>query len=52
VTQFQVAADGVATVDSSDLDFEQTVDALLAVVTQVTGREVAPSAGSGGTGRA
>lgn len=44
VTQFHVAADGVATVDSSDLDFEQTVDAVLAVVTQVTGREVAPSA--------
>ncbi len=44
VTQFLVAADGVVTVDSSDLDFEQTVDAVLAVVTQVTGREVAPSA--------
>ncbi|GAB2477713.1 hypothetical protein GCM10027063_18700 [Promicromonospora xylanilytica] len=44
VTQFHVAADGVATVDSSDLDFEQTVDAVLAVVTQLTGREVAPSA--------
>lgn len=44
VTQFQVAADGVATVDSSDLDFEQTVDAVLAVVAQMTGREVAPSA--------
>ncbi|MEU4363067.1 (d)CMP kinase [Promicromonospora sp. NPDC023987] len=34
VTQFHVAADGVATVDSSDLDFEQTIDAVLAVVTQ------------------
>jgi CMP/dCMP kinase len=34
VTQFHVAADGVATVDSSDLDFEQTVDAVLAVVAQ------------------
>jgi cytidylate kinase len=44
VTQFHVAADGVATVDSSDLDFEQTVDAVLAVVAQVTGRAVAPSA--------
>jgi CMP/dCMP kinase len=44
VTQFLVAADGVVTVDSSDLDFEQTVDAVLAVVTQVTGREVASSA--------
>ncbi|MFD6175558.1 MULTISPECIES: (d)CMP kinase [unclassified Isoptericola] len=36
VSQFQVAADGVATVDSSDLDFDQTVDAVLAVVAQVT----------------
>lgn len=34
VTQFHVAADGVTTVDSSDLDFEQTVDAVLAVVAQ------------------
>jgi CMP/dCMP kinase len=33
-----VAADGVVTVDSSDLDFEQTVQAVLAVVAQVTGR--------------
>ena len=41
VTQFLVAADGVVTVDSSDLDFEQTVEAVLAVVAQVTGREVA-----------
>lgn len=32
VTQFLVAADGVVTVDSSDLDFDQTVDAVLAVV--------------------
>ncbi|MGW8565854.1 (d)CMP kinase [Isoptericola sp. NPDC055881] len=36
VSQFQVAADGVVTVDSSDLDFDQTVDAVLAVVAQVT----------------
>jgi GTP-binding protein len=36
VTEFQVAADGVVTVDSSDLDFEQTVQAVLAVVAQVT----------------
>ncbi|MCL1870896.1 MAG: bifunctional cytidylate kinase/GTPase Der [Promicromonosporaceae bacterium] len=36
VMEFQVAADGVVTVDSSDLDFEQTVQAVLAVVTQVT----------------
>ncbi len=32
VVQFQVAADGVTTVDSSDLDLEQTVDAVLGVV--------------------
>ncbi|GMA26041.1 hypothetical protein GCM10025864_38000 [Luteimicrobium album] len=36
VSQFHVAADGVATVDSSDLDFDQTVDAVLAVVAQLT----------------
>ncbi len=36
VMEFQVAADGVVTVDSSDLDFEQTVEAVLAVVQQVT----------------
>ncbi len=32
VTSFTSAADGVVTVDSSDLDFEQTVQAVLAVV--------------------
>ncbi|MBD7916947.1 (d)CMP kinase [Cellulomonas sp. Sa3CUA2] len=32
VVQFQVAADGVVTVDSSELDLEQTVDAVLDVV--------------------
>ena len=36
VSQFEVAADGVVTVDSSDLDFDQTVDAVLSVVTRVT----------------
>ncbi|GAA1735163.1 hypothetical protein GCM10009809_32920 [Isoptericola hypogeus] len=36
VSQFHVAADGVVTVDSSELDFDQTVDAVLAVVGQVT----------------
>lgn len=46
VSQFEVAADGVVTVDSSDLDFDQTVDAVLAVVAKVTGTRaaVAPSA--------
>ncbi|NNH51479.1 (d)CMP kinase [Promicromonospora citrea] len=44
VTSFHTAADGVVTVDSSDLDFEQTVQAVLTVVAQQTGREVAPSA--------
>lgn len=33
VAQFTTAADGVVTLDSSDLDFEQTVDALAALVT-------------------
>ena len=37
VTQFRTAADGVVTVDSSELDFEQTVDAVLSVVARVTG---------------
>jgi cytidylate kinase len=36
VSQFHVAADGVATVDSSELDLHQTVEAVLAVVAQVT----------------
>jgi cytidylate kinase len=35
VSQFLVAADGVATVDSSDLDLDQTVEAVLAVVEHV-----------------
>ncbi|RXR22082.1 (d)CMP kinase [Oerskovia turbata] len=35
VSQFHVAADGVVTVDSSDLDFEQTIQAVLDVVEQV-----------------
>ncbi|MBI9114884.1 (d)CMP kinase [Sanguibacter suaedae] len=37
VSQFLVAADGVVTLDSSGLDLEGTVDAVLAVVSQVTG---------------
>ncbi len=37
VVQFHVAADGVATVDSSHLDLDQTVQAVLDVVAQVTG---------------
>ena len=46
VSQFQVAADGVATIDSSDLDLEQTIDAVLAVVEQLTGRVFGPRHGS------
>ena len=34
VVDFQRAADGVYTVDSSDLDFEQTVAAVISVVRQ------------------
>ncbi|MBF0687489.1 MAG: (d)CMP kinase [Cellulomonas sp.] len=37
VVQFQVAADGVVTVDSSDLDLEQTVEAVLDVVERARG---------------
>jgi len=39
VSQFHVAADGVATVDSSELDLDQTVDAVLAVVTRLASVE-------------
>ena len=39
VVQFHVAADGVTTVDSSDLDLEQTVQAVLDVVARVAGRQ-------------
>ncbi|WP_246169490.1 (d)CMP kinase [Actinotalea subterranea] len=38
VVEFQTAADGVVTVDSSDLDLEQTVEAVLEVVARVAGR--------------
>nr|WP_297429885.1 (d)CMP kinase [uncultured Actinotalea sp.] len=38
VVDFLTAADGVVTVDSSDLDLEQTVDAVLAVVRSVAAR--------------
>ena len=37
VVEFQVAADGVVTVDSSDLDLAQTVQAVLDVVERVAG---------------
>ncbi|WP_372456887.1 (d)CMP kinase [Cellulomonas chengniuliangii] len=38
VSAFHVAADGVVTVDSSDLDLEETVQAVLDVVARVSGR--------------
>ncbi len=38
VVEFRTAADGVVTVDSSDLDFEQTVEAVLTVVARASGR--------------
>ncbi|WNB87053.1 (d)CMP kinase [Cellulomonas sp. ATA003] len=38
VVEFRTAADGVVTIDSSDLDLEQTVEAVLEVVARVTGR--------------
>jgi CMP/dCMP kinase len=37
VVNFRQAADGVVTIDSSELDFEQTVDAVLGVVTGTAG---------------
>jgi cytidylate kinase len=37
VVEFRTAADGVITVDSSELDLEQTVEAVLTVVDQVAG---------------
>ncbi|WP_311836253.1 (d)CMP kinase [Cellulomonas fimi] len=40
VVEFQVAADGVVTVDSSELDLDQTVRAVLDVIGQVAGRTV------------
>ena len=38
VVEFRTAADGVVTIDSSDLDLEQTVEAVLEVVARVAGR--------------
>lgn len=38
VVEFRTAADGVVTVDSSALDLDQTVDAVLAVIAQHSGR--------------
>lgn len=52
VSQFHVAADGVVTVDSSDLDFEQTVQAVLDVVEQVMATTTTHDAGTGGEGTA
>jgi cytidylate kinase len=40
VADFQVAADGVLHLDSSGLDFEQTVNAVLAAVSQTAGHAV------------
>ena len=37
VSQFSVAADGVVTVDTSDLDFDESVEAVLAVVASLAG---------------
>jgi cytidylate kinase len=40
VVQFHRAADGVVTLDSSHLDLAQTIDAVLGIIAEVTGREV------------
>lgn len=48
VVNFQRAADGVITIDSSDLDFEETVQGVLQAVESVVGRgarEAEPAAG-------
>jgi cytidylate kinase len=37
VSQFTVAADGVVTVDTSELDFDESVEAVLAVVASIAG---------------
>jgi cytidylate kinase len=39
VVNFTQAADGVVTLDSSELDFDGTVDAAIAIVTKVLNRE-------------
>jgi cytidylate kinase len=39
VVNFTQAADGVVTLDSSELDFEETVDAALVIVTKVLNRD-------------
>ncbi|UOQ89497.1 (d)CMP kinase [Agromyces endophyticus] len=44
VVEFMTAAEGVTTVDSSDLDFEQTVDAVIAVVEARRDSETSPGA--------
>jgi len=44
VVEFMTAAEGVTTVDSSDLDFEQTVDAMIAVVEARRISETSPDA--------
>ena len=38
VVEFRTAADGVVTVDSSEMDLEQTVEAVLSVVRETVGR--------------
>jgi cytidylate kinase len=39
VVNFTQAADGVVTLDSSELDFAETVDAALVIVTKVLNRD-------------
>ncbi|PJI85537.1 (d)CMP kinase [Luteimicrobium subarcticum] len=47
VSTFHVAADGVVTVDSSDLDLDQTVEAVLTVIADATRPTVQPTAQPG-----
>jgi cytidylate kinase len=46
VTDFMTAAEGVVTVDSSDLDFDQTVDAVVTVIQQARAGAAATPGGT------
>lgn len=43
VVEFQVASDGVTTIDSSDLNFEETIAAVLELIRQTTGTAAQPN---------
>ena len=43
MVNFTTAADGVVTLDSSDLDFEETVEAALDIVHSIVNHRVPPA---------